>query len=57
MPVDSAIRCRFCWLSYCRFEEDARLAKSLGCNGFRLSLEWARLEPAQGQWDEAAIAK
>jgi beta-glucosidase len=41
----------------CRYEEDAGLAQSLGCNGFRLSLEWSRLEPQQGQWDAAAVQR
>ena len=31
-------------------------AASLGCNAFRLSVEWARLEPAEGEFDDAALA-
>jgi ABC-type amino acid transport substrate-binding protein len=34
-----------------RYVEDVRLASSLGCKAFRLSLSWARLEPSPGAWD------
>jgi len=37
---------------YNRFEEDFELAKSLGHNAHRLSIEWARIEPEEGKWDE-----
>jgi beta-glucosidase len=30
-------------------------AKKLGLNSFRISLEWARIEPERNQWDEEAI--
>lgn len=40
---------------YNRFEEDFDIAKSLGHNAHRFSLEWARIEPEEGQWDHAAI--
>jgi beta-glucosidase len=30
-------------------------AKSLGLNSFRISLEWARIEPERDQWDQNAI--
>lgn len=35
-------------------QEDLELAASMGSNCFRISLEWSRLEPARGQWDEGA---
>jgi beta-glucosidase len=38
-------------------ERDFDLAKSLGINALRLSVEWSRIEPAQGQWDQAALAR
>lgn len=38
-----------------RYDEDMARAESLGVDAFRLSVEWARLEPRPGQWDEAAI--
>jgi beta-glucosidase len=40
-----------------RAEDDLRLAAELGINAQRLSLEWSRLEPAPGQYDEAAFAR
>jgi beta-glucosidase len=40
---------------YHRFEEDFDLAKSLGHNCHRLSIEWARIEPEEGKFDEEAI--
>lgn len=39
-----------------RYREDVDLAKGLGCDAFRLSLSWARLEPDAGRWDDAAFA-
>ncbi len=30
-------------------------AASLGCDAFRLSVEWTRLEPEEGQFDEDAL--
>jgi beta-glucosidase len=41
---------------YRRYEEDATLARGLGCNTFRTSIEWARIEPKEGEYDQAAIA-
>lgn len=32
-------------------------AAAIGCNAFRLSLEWARLEPRAGERDPAALAR
>jgi beta-glucosidase len=38
-------------------EEDLdRVAKDLGCNAFRTSIEWARLEPRRGEWDAEEVA-
>ncbi len=38
-----------------RFEEDFKLAQSLGFTAYRFSLEWSRIEPSPGQFDNAAI--
>ncbi|MBX7221716.1 MAG: glycoside hydrolase family 1 protein [Blastocatellia bacterium] len=38
-----------------RFAEDFDLAHSLHQNAHRLSLEWSRLEPREGHWDDAAF--
>jgi beta-glucosidase len=40
---------------YNRYEEDFDLAKSLGHTAHRLSIEWARIEPEEGKFDEEAI--
>lgn len=39
-----------------RYKEDVDLARTLGCRAFRLSLSWARLEPAAGTWDASTFA-
>ena len=41
---------------YRRFESDFDLAASLAHNAYRFSIEWSRIEPAKGQWDEEALA-
>lgn len=38
-----------------RYEEDFDLAKGLGLNAFRFSLEWSRIEPRPGVIDRAAV--
>ena len=43
--------------SWERFEVDLGLMRELGSNAYRFSLEWSRLQPARGQWDEAALAR
>lgn len=40
---------------YHRFEEDFQLAKSIGLNAMRISLEWSRIEPTPGHWDMDAV--
>ncbi|MDP2676381.1 MAG: glycoside hydrolase family 1 protein [bacterium] len=41
---------------YNRFEEDFDIAKSLGHTAHRLSIEWSRVEPREGFFDEKEIA-
>lgn len=38
-----------------RFREDFELLSKLNLNAFRFGIEWARLEPEEGEWDEAAV--
>lgn len=38
-----------------RLEEDVALAREVAATAFRISLEWARIEPRRGHFDEAAI--
>lgn len=40
---------------YNRFEKDFDIAKSLGHNAHRFSIEWSRIEPEEGKWDEKEI--
>lgn len=40
---------------YHRYEQDFDIAKELGHTAHRLSVEWARIEPEEGKFDEAAI--
>src|SRR5579859_2600 len=41
---------------YSRYAEDFKLVKALGLNTFRFGIEWSRLEPREGEWDDTAIA-
>lgn len=41
---------------YHHYEEDILLLKKAGCNAYRFSIEWARIEPKQGQYDDAAVS-
>ena len=40
---------------YNRFQEDFDIAKSLGHNAHRFSVEWARIEPEEGKFNEKEI--
>lgn len=40
---------------YHRYAEDIRLLAASGCNAYRFSIEWARVEPEEGRFDPAAI--
>lgn len=42
--------------SYHRYEEDMRLLADAGFNAYRFSIEWARIEPAPGQFSRAELA-
>lgn len=42
--------------SYSRWAEDMDIAVSLGLNAYRFSVEWARIEPAPGEFSEDALA-
>lgn len=40
---------------YNRYEEDFRLLKSLNLNSLRFGVEWSRLEPKEGEWNQEAV--
>jgi len=40
---------------YSRFEEDFDILKSLGQNAHRFSIEWSRIEPEEGKFNQEAI--
>ena len=40
---------------YNRYEEDIRLMAEAGLNAYRFSVEWARIEPEKGRYDEEEI--
>ena len=40
---------------YNRYEEDIRLMAQAGLNAYRFSIEWARIEPEEGVYDEAEV--
>lgn len=40
---------------YNRFREDFDIAKSLGHNAHRFSIEWSRIEPEEGKFNEKEI--
>jgi beta-glucosidase len=52
VPHRSGDACRH----YELFERDFDMARSLGQNAHRCSIEWARIEPVEGRWDEDALA-
>lgn len=39
-----------------RYREDVQLAKEMGVNTFRIGINWARVEPRKGQFDETELA-
>ncbi|MBI5035477.1 MAG: glycoside hydrolase family 1 protein [Chloroflexi bacterium] len=44
------------WFKGERYREDFDLAKKFCHNAHRLSIEWSRIEPSEGQWSADAIA-
>jgi beta-glucosidase len=41
--------------SFLMWEQDLDLVKSIGLNTYRFGVEWARIEPAKGQFSEAML--
>src|SRR5580693_5719789 len=42
--------------SWSRWPEDVDLVAELGLSSYRFSVEWSRIEPAEGEWSYAAMA-
>ena len=40
---------------YNRYEEDIRLMAQAGLNAYRFSIEWARIEPREGEFDPQEV--
>ena len=40
---------------YARYKEDFDIIQKLNMNAFRFGIEWSRIEPEEGKWDEAEI--
>lgn len=53
-PPENYISGRACD-HYNRYEEDFDIAKQLGHNAHRFSIEWSRIEPEEGRFDEREI--
>lgn len=43
--------------SWNRFDEDLAAMKALGATTYRFSVEWSRLEPRKGEWNDAAMQR
>ena len=41
--------------AYHRYPEDVALLAGLGFNTYRFSIEWARIEPSEGVFDESEL--
>lgn len=52
LPHRSGEACRH----YHLYQADFDLARSLGHNAHRFSIEWSRIEPREGEWDETALS-
>ena len=39
-----------------RYQEDIAILADAGLNAYRFSIEWARIEPEEGRFDDAAVA-
>lgn len=38
-----------------RYKEDIKLIKNLGCNAYRFSISWAKVEPKEGEFNKKAL--
>src|SRR5947207_2609884 len=54
---DRAARCGVATDHWNRWAEDFRLLAGLGAKAYRLSIEWSRIEPRPGEYDDTALAR
>src|SRR3990167_193074 len=47
--------CGVCCDHWNKFKEDFQRLKDLNLNSYRFSIEWSRIEPEPGAWDQSAI--
>jgi beta-glucosidase len=55
--IKSGDRCGLACDWWGNAERDFDLARDLGINSLRLSVEWSRVEPEEGRWDSKAIER
>lgn len=55
--IKSGDRCGLACDWWSNAERDFDLARDLGINALRLSVEWSRIEPEEGRWDSKAIER
>ena len=53
---DPAMRCGKSVDHWNRYEEDLTLIQNVSATAYRMSLEWARIEPRRGQFDDNVLA-
>lgn len=53
---DPAMRCGKSVDHWNRYEEDLSLIQNVSATAYRMSLEWARIEPRRGQFDDNVLA-
>jgi beta-glucosidase len=51
LPHRSGVACD----SWIRWRDDIRLLSEIGLNAYRLSIEWARIQPEAGRFDDVAL--
>ncbi len=51
----NAQRAGVCCDHWNRYKEDIRLMKEISLNAYRFSVEWSKIEPEPGRYDEAAL--
>jgi len=46
-----------CCDSWNRWPDDVALCRELGFDNYRFSIEWSRIEPEEGEWSSASVAR